>query len=224
MLIKHISSLKPFRSLTLLTLGSVTGCLLLACVNQIKVDAYENIQKPPDLQITSSHDTQPSKNDTLLIKGLSEQIKLNENTLGPILLLSLDKNTALQVLVSALEYHHIEIIDQNHEQDYVLIQIKNEKSASARADSADEHYGSDGIYSSGEGFLDNVSSLWTSKTETANEDIIRYKLSAKQKESTTFISAHQLATGASFKKPNVEHQKQLFLMLYKSLREGFATK
>lgn len=219
------SSLKPFRSLRLLAGGVVTGCLLLACGSQTKVDAYENIQQPPDLQTTSGFNSQPSKNDTLLKKGLGEKIKLNENTRGSsVLLLSLDKDTALQVLESALDYHHIEMIDLNHEQAYAIIQLKSEKPASVNADSGDEDYGPDGIYSSGEGFLDNIGSLWSSKTKTADEDIIRYKLSAKQKEDATFISAHQLATKGSFKKPSVEHQKQLFLMLYKTLRDGFATK
>lgn len=217
------SSLKPFRSFRLLGCGMVTGCLLVACGNQPKVDAYENIQQPPDLQITPSFDTQQGKNDALLKKGLGEQIKLNENMRGSVLLLTLDKDTALQVLESALEYHHIEIIDQNHEQGYVVVQIKGEKPASAKADATDEHYDADGVYSSGEGFLNNISGMLSSKpTEAGSEEIYQYKLSAKQKEGVTVISA--LPVKLAYKVQSVTQQKQLFLTLYKSLREGFGTK
>lgn len=223
MQIKYISMLKFSRSLRVLAGGIVIGCQLIACSNQTKVDSYETLQHPPELHITSSIKPQPSKNNALLKKGLGEQIKLIENARESVLKMNLDKDFALEALGSALEYNHIEIIDQDQQLGYVLIQVKNEKPALTETSSTNEHVSSDGVYSSGEGFLDNVSNLWSSKTATVSEEISRYKLSAKQKENTTLISAHQLATGASFTKPNAEYQKQLFSTLYKSLRDGFTS-
>jgi hypothetical protein len=140
--------------------------------------------------------------------------------------MNFDSDTALDMLESALVYNQIDVIDKDPPQGSIFIQVKHDKTTEAPSsnNAADEHYGSDGVYSSGEGFLENVNSLWKSKSDTASEELSRYKLVAKQKDNSVVISAQPLTSKARFQKPDSAFQKQLFATLYKSLREGFTTK
>lgn len=205
----------------------VSGSLLAGCGSNVQDRAYENLQRPPTVKTAAHADTESTQQAALLEKGFGDKIKLKESARGSVLVFSLDKNTAFSALESALEHHQINVIDQAVEQGYFIFEVKDEQAAdTVPSDSADEHFGSDGVYSSGEGFLDNIGSLWGSKSKakTPAEATLRYRLSAKQEAETTVFSLRQMATSSVFKKRELEQQNRLMSMLYNSLRDGFAAK
>ncbi len=117
-------------------LSGSTQCILLVALlqacggtkNHSPVDAYEQLERPPQMAITPSTEDANPADENLAHKGLGNKIQLLGEKSSPLLKLSVDFDNAWLLLEKALHHQKITITDHDREHGHFLVNFAPESS------------------------------------------------------------------------------------------------
>ncbi len=219
-------------------LNTTLMILLLPACGSKHHDAYELLERPPQLAINPNIQTPKIIDETLVTNGLGDRVNLSGSQYAPILTLSMNFETSWEILEQVMKHKNFMLTDRNRSDGIFLVtfdtdayQASNEKETK-KDEPLEGTYDADGVYSSDHGLMGLLTgSLFSSKTSFR-----KYQLTVKQVGNNTLVIAKDIGAvttqknisdntdevvDASISGPD-DSQRRLLSTLYKYLHDGFS--
>ncbi|NOT83216.1 MAG: outer membrane protein assembly factor BamC [Methylococcaceae bacterium] len=203
----------PFKKLIFSSALVLVTILLPACGGPDHLDVYQQLERPPQLEITPSTEVAAITDESVISNGLGNNIKLVGNKTAPLLKLNLEFDNTWQVLEKVLKHQKIAITDHDREQGQYLVNFDTDS------------------YQTESGFFTGIGE----KLFTESFGLRKYQLTVKQVGESTQIIAKDIGaiTTEADREDGIEEvvdpklkgpadsEFRLITALYKHLRDGF---
>lgn len=197
-----------------------------------KHDAYELLERPPQLAINPSNEAPKIVDQTVVTNGLGDKVNLSGGQ-NPILTISTNFETSWEMLEQVMKHKNFMITDRNRADGTFLVTFNTDAYPS---DDKDEplkgSHDANGVYSSNQGLM----GLLTGSMFSSSSSLRKYQLTVKQIGTNTLVITKDIGAvttqkniaddvdevvDASISGPS-DSQRRLLATLYKYLHDGFS--